>query len=153
MCDADYASDHIDRRSVTGHLYLLNRGLVSWTSTKQKCVATSTTEAEYIALSECSKQGQWVHQVVKELQRTDLKSNLATPIYSDNQACISLAQVPAVHKRTKHIDVRYHYIRELITFQKATIEYLPTADMIADIPTKPLPNAAFKRCIGNLLTI
>ena len=74
-------------------------------------------------------------------------------MHSDNQACIALSRDPVGHRRTKHIDVRYHYIRELVTYRKATIEYLPSEDMIADILTKPLPAAGFKRCINGLLVL
>jgi hypothetical protein len=154
FCDADYAGDCVDRHSVSGQLYLLNGGVVSWSSRKQRCVATSTTEAEYIALSEASNQGQWIRTLIRELQRTDLlEESLATPIYSDNQGCIALAKDPVGHRRTKHIDVRYHYIRQLVTYGKATITYLPTEDMVADILTKPLPLVAFKRCIQGLLAL
>ena len=152
FCDADYAGDHTDRRSVTGHIFLLNRGPVSWSSTKQRCVATSTTEAEYIALSEASKQGQWLRTLIKELNRLRLlEESQAVPMHSDNQACITISQDPGGHRRTKHIDIRYHYIRELVAYRKATITYLATQDMIADILTKPLPAQSFKHCIGNLL--
>ena len=117
-------------------------------------MATSTTEAEYIALSEASKQGQWIRGLIKELQRTDLlEPSLATPIYSDNQSCLAIAQDPIGHRRTKHIDVRYHYIRELIAHGKATVSYLPTADMVADILTKPLAATVFNHCIQGLLTL
>jgi len=89
--------------------------------------------------------------LLKELQRPQyLLDTLGTSIFSDNQACIALAKDPVAHSRTKHIDVRYHYIRQLVTFNKATITYLPTADMIADILTKPLSAPAFKRCIQGL---
>ena len=152
FCDADYAGDHTNRRSVTGHIFLLNRGPVSWSSTKQRCVATSTTEAEYIALSEASKQGQWLRTLIKELNRLQLlEKSQAVPMHSDNQACITISQDPGGHRRTKHIDIRYHYIRELIAYRKATVTYLATQDMIADILTKPLPAQSFKHCIGNLL--
>jgi hypothetical protein len=72
-------------------------------------------------------------------------------MHSDNQACIILSQDPVGHRRTKHIDVRYHYIRELVAYRKATVTYLPTQDMIADILTKPLPARSFRHCIGSLL--
>jgi 3D (Asp-Asp-Asp) domain-containing protein len=154
FCDADYAGDHVDRHSVSGQLYLLNGGVISWNSGKQRCVATSTTEAEYIALSEASKQGQWIRTLIRELHRTDLlDESLATPIYSDNQGCIAIAKDPVGHRRTKHIDVRYQYIRQLITHGKATIAYLPTEYMVADILTKPLPLVVFKRCIQGLLAV
>jgi hypothetical protein len=99
-----------------------------------------------------SQQGQWIRTL--ELHRTDLlDESLATPIYSDNQGCIAIAKDPVGHRRTKHIDVRYHYIRQLITHGKATIAYLPTEDMVADILTKPLPLVVFKRCIQGLLAL
>ena len=146
--DADYAGDIVDRRSVTGHIFLLNGGAITWNSTKQRSVSTSTTESEYIALSEASKQAQWLRALIRELQRTQyLSESLSVPIYSDNQACITLSKDPISHKRTKHIDVRYHYIRELVTYGKVTVDYLPTEEMVADILTKPLPISAFQRCL------
>jgi len=152
--DADYAGDIVDRHSVTGHLYLLNGGPVTWNSTKQRCVATSTTESEYIALSDASKQGQWIRALLKELQRSQyLDDTLAVPIFSDNQGCIALARDPVAHSRTKHIDVRYHYIRQLVTYGKTTVEYIPTEEMVADILTKPLALTAFRRCIQRLLAL
>jgi hypothetical protein len=153
-CDADYTGDSRDRRSVTGHLYLLIGGPVSWTSTKQRCVCQSTIESEYIALSEASKQGQWLRALLRELQWSEyLGDNLEVPIYSDNQGCIALARDPIAHSRTKHIDVRYHYIRELVAFGKTTIEYCPTGDILADLLTKPLPMTAYKHCIQGLLVL
>jgi hypothetical protein len=152
--DADYAGDIVDRHSVTGHLYLLNSGVITWSSTKQRCVSTSTTEAEYIALSEASKQGQWIRGLLRELQRTQyLTDTLSVPIFSDNQACIALAKDPISHSRTKHIDVRYHYIRQLVAFGKAYIEYKPTGEMLADLLTKPVAITVFRRCIQGLLAI
>ena len=151
-CDADYAGDQIDRRSVTGYIFLLNGGPVSWSSTKQRCVATSTTEAEYIALSEAGKHGQWLRAMIKELGRTYLlQENQAVQVYSDNQACIAISQDPTGHRRTKHIDVRYHYTRELIAYQKMVVSYMPTREMVADMLTKPLPAMAFEHCVGTLL--
>jgi hypothetical protein len=153
-CDADYAGDSTDRHSTTGYLYLLYGGLVSWSTQKQRCTALSTTESEYIALAECSKQGQWLRGLLRELQRSQyLPEGLAVPIYSDNQACIAVAKDPVAHSRTKHIDVRYHYIRELISFGKTTVQYCPTEDMLADVLTKPLPITAFKRCLQGLLAL
>ena len=76
---------------------------------------------------------------------------MEVPILSDNQACLTIAQDPTSHSRTKHIDVRYHYIRELIAYGKTTVGYTPTESMIADILTKPLGITAFRRCIQGLL--
>jgi len=152
--DADYAGDIVDRRSTIGHLYLLNRGPITWSSIKQRCVATSTTESEYISLSEASKQGQWIRALLRELQRAQyLGTDLSAPIFSDNQGCIALARDPVAHSRTKHIDVRYHYIRELVAFNKVTVEYIPTEEMVADMLTKPLSLAGLRRCIGGLFAL
>jgi hypothetical protein len=152
FCDADFAGDETDRKSVTGHLFLLNRGPISWTSAKQRCVATSTAEAEYIALAEASKQGQWLRSLLRELGRAALLGpDQAVRIFSDNQACIAIAEDPIAHRRTKHIDVRYHYIRQLVAADKARVSYIPTQDMLADILTKPLPLPLLRRCIRDYL--
>ena len=74
-------------------------------------------------------------------------------MHCDNQAAIALSQDPAGHKKTKHINVQYHYIRDLVAYKKATVTYLSSNNMLADILTKLLPATAFKHCIGNLLTV
>jgi len=110
--DADYAGDIEDRHSISGQLWTLVGGPITWNSTKQRSIALLTTKSEYMALSDASKQGQWLQALLRELQRPQyLSPTLAAPIYSDNQACIALSQDPMAHSRTKHIDVRYHYIR------------------------------------------
>ena len=152
FCDADYAGDINDRQSCSGGLWLLNGGVVLWSSTKQRSIALSTGESEYIAAAEAAKTGQWLRGLLQELQRTYyLGEHLSVPIYSDNTACIALARDPIAHSRTKHIEVRYHYIRQLVAYKKTTLVYLRTEDMLADILTKPLPNIAFRRCIKGLL--
>jgi hypothetical protein len=150
--DADYAGNIDDRRSTSGQIFFLGGGPVSWGSTKQRSVSTSTTEAEYIALCEACKQGQWLRGLLRELKCTEfMNPSLATPIFSDNQAAIAISKDPVAHSRTKHIDVRYHYIRELVCSGKTIIEYIRTEDMAADALTKPLPSLALKRCIQDLL--
>jgi hypothetical protein len=151
--DSDYAGDHIDRHLVSGHIFMLNMGPISWTSAKQRCVATSTTEAEYIALCEASKQGQWLRTLLQEIGREKLLGGRGdrVQIFGDNQASLAIASDPMSHRRTKHIDVRYHYVRQLIAFGKMEVEYVPTADMPADVLTKPLPLPAFTRCIQGYL--
>jgi hypothetical protein len=150
--DADYAGDVVDRRSTTGHIFLLNGGPITWTSTKQRCVATSTTESEYVALSEASKQAQWLRSLLRELGRTELLGdNMEVPIFSDNQACIAIANEPVAHNRSKHIDVRYHQIRDLIASKQVLIDYCPTENMKADMLTKALTYKSFQRCMSGLL--
>jgi hypothetical protein len=152
FCDADYAGDIDNRASCSGGLWLLNNGVVVWSSIKQRSIALSTGESEYIAAAEAAKTGQWLRGLLSELQRTEyLGEHLSVPIYSDNTACIALAKDPVAHSRTKHIEVRYHYIRQLVAYGKTTLAYLPTEKMLADILTKPLANIAFRRCIKDLL--
>jgi hypothetical protein len=152
FCDADYAGNADDRASCSGGLWLLNGGAIVWASNKQRSIALSTGESEYIAAAEAAKTGQWLRGLLRELQRTEyLGEHLSVPIYSDNTACIALAKDPVAHSRTKHIEVRYHYIRQLVAYGKTTLAYLPTENMLADILTKPLANTAFRRCIKGLL--
>jgi hypothetical protein len=132
---------------------MLNMGPISWTSAKQQCVATSTTEAEYIALCEASKQGQWLRALLQEIGQQKLLGGRShqVQIFGDNQASLAIASDPMSHRRTKHIDVRYHYVRQLIAFGKMRVDYVPTADMLADVLTKLLPLPAFTRCIQGYL--
>ena len=104
--DADWASDHISRKSVTGYIIKLAGGAVSWVSRKQKTVALSSTEAEYMCLSDTTRQIVWIESLFKELN-FDI-SNIA--LCGDNQGAIFLASNPAQEHRSKHIDIRYHYI-------------------------------------------
>jgi hypothetical protein len=151
--DSDYAGDHTDRHSVSGHIFMLNMGPISWASAKQRCVATSTTEAEYIALCEASKQGQWLRTLLQEIGREKLLGGRGhrVQLFGDNQASLAIAADPMSHRRTKHIDVRYHYVRQLVAFGKMDVDYIRTEDMLADVLTKPLPLPAFSRCIKGYL--
>ena len=89
-----------------------------------------------------------IRALLRELQRTQyLGDGLSVSIFSDNTACIALAKDPVARSRTKHIEVRYHYIRQLVAYGKMNLAYLCTEDMLADIVTRPLGSAAFKRCI------
>jgi hypothetical protein len=82
-----------------------------------------------------------------------LGDHLEVPILSDNQGCIALAKDPITYSRTKHIEIRYHYIRDLIAYSKATIIYCPTENILANVLIKPLLLAAFKRCIQGLISL
>jgi hypothetical protein len=117
-------------------------------------VATSTTKLEYISLLEASKQGQWIRALLRELQRAQyLDTNLLAPIFSDNQGYIALTRDLVAHSHTKHIDVRYYYIRELVAFNKVIIEYIPTKEIVANMLTKPLSLTGLRRYIGGLFAL
>ncbi|UYV80029.1 hypothetical protein LAZ67_18001468 [Cordylochernes scorpioides] len=106
--DSDYARDIDSRKSTTGYIFMLNHGAVSWSSQKQSTVALSTTESEYIAACAATKEMVWLRRLLKDI---GIKMDRPTVLNMDNQAAIKLVQNPEFHKRTKHIDVRYHYIR------------------------------------------
>lgn len=131
--DADYAGDLLTRRSTTGYVSTLGSGAITWSSQRQSCVALSTTEAEYVAASTAAKELVWLHNIVSEF-----KPKIQAQLLMDNQAAIRLANNPEQHKRTKHISVRYHYIRELVLEKKIKLDYIDTNNQVADMFTKPL---------------
>ena len=140
--DADWAGDLDDRHSTTGNLFLMARGPINWLSKKQGVVALSTSEAEYVALSFATQEVVWL----RKLLITDLKVTLQGPtvLMEDNQGTIAIAKNAVAHTRTKHIDIRYHYILEAVQDGIANLYYCPTEKMIADVLTKPLPKERFE---------
>ena len=139
--DADWGGDPDDRHSTTGNVFMLAGGAVSWLSKKQAVVALSTSEAEYIALSLAVQEALWFRKLFTDLQMA------AKPItiMEDNQGAIALTQNPIAHSRTKHIDIRFHFIREAREESTIDIVYCPTSEMIADLFTKPTPRGRFEK--------
>src|SRR6187397_2893047 len=137
--DADYAGSLLDRKSTSGTCQFLGTRLISWFSKKQNSIATSTTEAEYIAAVFCATQILWIQQQLRDYGLNEDK----TPIFCDNTSAIDITQNPKFHARTKHIDVRHHFIRDHV--EKGNIEILKigTEDQLADIFTKPLQERRF----------
>ena len=139
--DADWAGDRDDRHSTTGNLFMMSGGAVSWLSRKQPVVALSTTEAEYIALSLATQEATWLKRLLSDI--TTSPSGPVT-INEDNQGTIAVAKNPVSHARTKHIDIKYHYVREALQDGTIDLVYCPTENMIADIFTKPLSRNRFE---------
>ena len=125
--DADYAGDTKTRRSTTGFVITIEDSPTSWCSKLQHCVSTSTAEAEYYSLSECSKHCMWYINLLKEL-----KSNI------DNKAAIYNAKNQSINPRTKHMDIRFHYVRELVKNNKIILKYLKSQNNLAEDFTKYL---------------
>eukprot|EP00742_Colponemidia_sp_Colp-10_P019010 GILJ01022017.1.p1 GENE.GILJ01022017.1~~GILJ01022017.1.p1 ORF type:complete len:919 (-),score=103.72 GILJ01022017.1:30-2786(-) len=148
--DADYANDIDDRKSVTGYVFNMNGTPISWSSKKQTTVASSTTEAEYIALSTASSEALWLRHVLSELQVCDM--TMPTVLYTDSQGALAISKNPEHHSRAKHIDIKLHVIRERISSKQIEVKYVPTIDQKADILTKALPKPQFQR-LRSLLNI
>ncbi|XP_043286933.1 secreted RxLR effector protein 161-like [Venturia canescens] len=138
--DADFAGDVDTRRSTTGYITLMAGGPVIWSSHRQKCISRSTTEAEYVAASDASQEVTWLRILLQELC-VDLKN--PTPLHMDNQSAIRLTKNTEHHKKTKHIDIKYHYIRECVEHGAIKIIYVCTEEQLADILTKAVPRDKF----------
>jgi hypothetical protein len=140
LSDADWASDEKDRRSVSGYSFFFLNCLVSWSSRKQRIVSTSSTESEYYALTNAIKEAIWLKLF---LTLTTLPTPHPFPIFCDNQSTCIIAKTDTVSSRTKHIDVRHHFIRHHIADGSFSTIWIPTTDMTADIFTKPLSSTLF----------
>jgi hypothetical protein len=141
--DADYAGEVDDRRSTTGYVFTLSGGPICWKSTLQSIVAMSTTEAEYMAVAEAAKEALWLKGLVKELGL----NQGGVQMHCDSQSAIYLAKNQVYHAKTKHIDVRFHKIRELIVTGDIVLEKVHTSENAADMLTKPVTTAKFKHCL------
>ncbi|KAL0281564.1 UNVERIFIED_CONTAM: hypothetical protein PYX00_002512 [Menopon gallinae] len=133
--DADWGACPIDRRSYTGVVFVLSRGAISWESKKQRTVALSSTEAEYMALTESVKEAIYLKKFVAELGFPELGDIM---IFCDNMGALKLSQNDMFHSRTKHIDIRHHFVREAVKNGKVTVKHIGTEEMAADMLTKGL---------------
>jgi transposase InsO family protein len=136
-----------DRRAITGYAFLIDGSAISWSSKRQEIVSLSTTESEYVAATHGMKEALWLRSLLSEVFRGFRD---ATTLFSDNQAAIALARDHQYHARTKHIDVRYHWIRWVIEQGSLRLVYCPTDDMVADALTKALPSAKVKHFAAGL---
>jgi hypothetical protein len=140
--DSDWANCTDTRRSLGGFAWSLGSGLCSWSVKKQKTVAASSCEAEYVAAFEASRECVWLRMLLKEI---DFPQNNPTTLLCDNQAAISLSEDPQLHQRVKHIDLKFHFLREQVQANELTLRYVNTNDNIADIFTKALEKPKFVR--------
>lgn len=146
-CDADYANDEETRKSTTGLAMVLAGGPIVWASRRQSVVAQSTTEAEYIAAADATKEILWLRQLMKSV---DAEQKNTTMLRVDNQGAIKLIRNPELHRPTKHIDVRYHLIRDHVEKKNIDVEYVPSKEQLADIFTKGLPKEIFAQLRSDL---
>ena len=140
--DANYAEKADGWRSVSGVAVTVGKSSVSWFSSTQKIVTLSTTEAEHVALGDGVKEALFVNGALSFIIPSISKNCIK--VFVDNDGAISLANNPLNSARTKHIDVRFHFIRELTKSKTTSAEYVPTKEQRADILTKALTGAIFK---------
>jgi hypothetical protein len=129
-----------------GYLLKLADGIISWQSRVQKTIVLSATEAEYMALSDCSRQVVWIQNIFTEL---GFEVQL-TQICADNEGGIFIASNPVQERCTKHIDVRFHYVRDLIEPKRIDVMWVPTDENSADMFTKNLGHIKFEKFRGML---
>lgn len=144
--DADWASDSLDRKSYTGFCFVMSGSVVSWQSRKQRVTALSSTEAEYVALSEACREAIYLRELLYELTGSLVTINLNC----DNQSALKMATNHQCHNRSKHIDVKHHFVRETIKNGKVEISYLCTNEMPADLMTKGLSIIKHYKFMENL---
>lgn len=145
--DADYGGCRDTRRSTSGFVFLMAGGVVTWSSKRQATVALSTVEAEYVAMSRCAQQMVWMQTWLDEIK---VGHHLPGVIKGDSRGALALAKTTKDHGKVKHIDIRHHYIRELVKSKKILFEQLASADNLADLFTKPLARDHHHRLLTNL---
>ena len=133
--DADWAGNEGDRKSNSGLIIKFGGGVVSWTTRKQTCVALSSTEAEFVALAEGCQELLWMKKLLNDLSEDNQESVV---VWEDNQSCIKMVESDRVERRSKHIDTKYAFTKDLHQRGVIDIRYLPTDAMVADAMTKPL---------------
>lgn len=143
--DADWGNDCLDRKSYTGYVIKLGTNTISWESRKQKCVALSSTEAEYLAISDTCKELCFIKNFVFEIMNV----KISTTLFNDNQSAQKLLTIREFcHKKTKHIDIRYHFVKDLIVNNLIAVKYMSTDNMIADVLTKALSSTKHNKFIS-----
>ena len=154
FCDSDWAGDQVDRKSTSGYVFVVGSGAVSWKSKKQSVVAASSCEAEYISLAIAAQESVWLGRVFgfarsgtdKKATEVHVSSDVnALELNVDNQSCIKMARNDSSSTRNKHIDMKYHIVRDLLGKKLLRLSYCPTASMTADVLTKPLRRLLFER--------
>jgi hypothetical protein len=139
----------LDRKSVSGYVFLLAGAPISWKSKSQSSVALSSCEAEYMAASSAAQEAIHLRRLLASVGQI-IKG--ASILLEDNQGCIALANNPVHHNRSKHIDLRAHCIREKVTEGVVDLKYVPTSEQLADILTKPLGPVKYAQLRASLIT-
>ena len=145
--DADWVGSVSDRRSTSSGCYSLGSAMISWFSKKQSSVALSTAEAEYIAACPASYEAIWLRKLMSGLFNLDLDT---TVILCDNQSSIKMTENPMFHDKSKHIEIQYFYIRDMIQKGAIKLQYVSTDEQVYDVLTNPLSQIKFEYFRDNL---
>ena len=145
--DSDHGANVDGRKSTSGVMFFLSGNIITWQSQKQKAVALSSCEAEYIAAATASCQGVWLARLLGELRGEEAGTVI---LKIDNQSAIQLSRNPVFHDQSKHIDVKFHYIRECVEEGRVEVEPIDTKAQLADILTKALGRDQFAKLRSNL---
>jgi len=139
--DSDRAGSTADRKSTSGCCFNLGSSMISWYSRKQRSIALSSAEVEYMVASQASCEAIWLRKILADLFDTKLDP---TTIYCDNRSCIKLSENPIFHDRSKHIEMKYHFIRDIVQKGAVNLRYVSTNEQVADILTKGLSKGKFE---------
>jgi hypothetical protein len=126
-----------DHKLTSGFVFMLAGGAISWSLKKQQTVTLLSTKAKYIAGAHVAKEAAWLKNLLSEIWK-DQKTDLPIILYIDNQSAISIAKNLEFHDRTKHIDVRHHFLRQQVDLKAISLKYMPTDEQVADVLTKGL---------------
>ncbi|CAL9004505.1 unnamed protein product [Prunus brigantina] len=140
FCDSDWSGSEDDMRSTSGYAFTFGSGVFSWASVKQQCVALSTAKAEYISASEATAQATWLRFVLEDFGEMQA---VATPLNCDNTSAIANTKNPIFNQKIKHINWRYHYIKEALQQGVIDLLHCPTKEQVADIFTQALTREQF----------
>ncbi|KAG5461627.1 MAG: hypothetical protein BJ554DRAFT_6149 [Olpidium bornovanus] len=148
-CVADWAGCHQTRASTLGMVILYNGSPISWWSARQKCIATSSFETEFVSGLMAAQEVRLIRSILMEIDETAIKE--VTKMYIDNNGAMELAKNDKTSKKSKHIDIRYHHLRQCVTDKEIAVERVASVENPADMFTKPLDKvkfAKFKEMVG-----
>jgi hypothetical protein len=139
--NSDWAGSVFDRKSTLGCCFILGSAMTSWQSRKQSSISLSTTKVEYIAACSASCEPIWLWKLLTGLFDLEMES---TMILCDNQSCIKMTENPVFHDKLKYIEIRYHYIRDMVQRGVVKLQYIGTNEQVVDVLTKPLSRVKFE---------
>ena len=147
--DADWGGDLDEKKSTSGFTFLLNNCAISWSNKKQSWIVLSTMEAEFVVLLAAVQEGIWLRRFLEHLINKGDTIELVV-ISCDSQIAITYIKDPKFHAKTKHIDIKYNFIKDMVTRKEVKVKYITTQEMVIDLFTKPTPKEAYFRQVKSL---